>query len=332
MIFSKKARTDTSPKSYSESTYSYLNRSARPEYDRIRTLIEGWCGHVPDDERHEFVQRITSGDDLAFHSAFLELYTHELLLATGHSVTFHPQLPGTSKRPDFLVTDGDGNEAIIECTVATEDSDSDRAAQARLNTLYDAINRVNCPGLFLHLRIAGTPNTPVAGKRWRKKIQQWVNSLNYDSLLAMDSVPSHAELPRLEICHDGLHVTILPIPKTPSARGRGQRPIGMQSFPGCMVTSHNEIRKTVRDKTGRYGSMTRPYVIVVNCLGPLADDEEIQWAVFGHAGIWSNPDNPAHTRISAVFALNHLFPWSIAVAYARLFPNPNAAFPYSGPF
>ena len=82
MIFSQNARTDTSPKNYSESTFAHIDRSARPEYGRIRAQISDWCNHVPDAERHEFVQRITSGDDLAFHSAFLELYTHQLLLAT----------------------------------------------------------------------------------------------------------------------------------------------------------------------------------------------------------------------------------------------------------
>ena len=331
MIFSQTTRTETSAKSYTESTFSHLDRSARPEYERIRALITEWCDRVPDDERHEFVQRITSGDDVAFHSAFLELYTHELLLATRHTVTFHPALPDTSKRPDFLATDASGNESIVECTVATEDSDADRAAQSRLNTLCDSINRVKSDDVFLNLRIDGTPNTPVSGRRWRKDIQRWVDSLDYEALLAMGPSPNHAALPRLELEHDGVHVTIKPIPKKRSARGKGQRPIGIQSFQGCMVTSHNEIRETVRDKAGRYGLMSRPYIVVVNCLGPLADEEEIHGAMFGHSGIWRDVDNPSHTRVSAVLALHHLLPWSIAVASARLFKNPNAVLPYAGP-
>ena len=331
MIFSQNSRTDTSPRSYTESTFAHLDRSACSEYGRIRSLIEEWCSRVPDDERHEIIRRITPGKDLALHSAFLELYTHELLLATGHSVTFHPVLLGTRKRPDFLVTDHDGNEAIIECTVATEESDSDRAAQARLDTLYDAINRVNCADVFLDLRITGTPNSPVAGRRWRSEIQRWVDSLDYDGLLAMAPFPNHWELPKLDLCRDGLHVTITPIPKKPSARGKGQRSVGIQSIPGCMVTSHDKIRETVRHKAGRYGAMSRPYIIVVNCLGSLADEEEIHGAIFGGSGIWSNAAYPAHTRVSAVLAVHHLLPWSVPRAPARLFPNPNAAREYTGP-
>jgi hypothetical protein len=97
-----------------------------------------------------------------------------------------------------------------------------------------------------------------------------------------------------------------------------------------MVTSHNEIRETVRDKAGRYGTPNRPYIVVVNCLGELADEEEIHGAMFGHSGLWRNADNPTHTRVSAVLSLHHLLPWSIAVASARLFQNPHATFPYSG--
>ncbi len=330
MIFSQNIRTNTSPKSYTESIFLYLDRSARPEYGRIRALIEDWCNRTPEAERHEFIQRITSGDNLAFHSAFLELYTHELLLTTRHLVVFHPELTGTSKRPDFLATDPNGNKLIVECTVATEDSDADRAAQARLNMLYDSINQVNCDDVFLDLRIAGVPNTPVSGRRWRREIQRWVDSLDYETLLAMGPVPNDPELPRLDLNHDGLHVTIKPILKKPEARGKGQRPIGLQSFEGCMVTSHNEIRETIRDKAGRYGTPTCPYVVVVNCLGELADEEEIHSAMFGHSGIWHNADNPTHTRVSAVLALHHLLPWSIAVSSARLFQNHHAAFPYSG--
>lgn len=35
-------------------------------------------------------------------------------------------------------------------------------------------------------------------------------------------------------------------------------------------------------------------------------------------------------RVSAVLAVHHLLPWSVARADALLFHNPNAAIPYSG--
>jgi hypothetical protein len=310
--------------------YEYMDRTARPECAKVRELIEEWLSSVPEPERDEFIRRFQSCDDIAFHSAFLELYAHSLLRATHHSVEFHPRLAGTTKRPDFLAKGVDGRELIVECTVATEESAADRAAQARKNVLYDSINRVVCDDVFLDLRIEGSPNSPVPGRKWITIIQNWVNSLNYNALVKLGPLPNDAEKPRLELEHDGLYLTIKPIPKKSSARGKGQPSIGAQSFDAYWVDSHADIRETIRDKASRYGSMSRPYIVVVNCLGTNADEEEINGAIFGHAGLWHDIENPTNKRVSAVVAIEQLLPWSVSRASARFFNNPNATFPYSG--
>src|SRR5262249_4471307 len=159
---------------------------------------------------------------------------------------------------------------------ATEQSQKDRAAQARLNVIYDTINKISCPDVFLSLRISGSPESPIPGKQWKSRIQQWVNSLDYEELLRMGPVPNDEELQMLELTHDGLEITIKPIPKKRSARGSDAPPIGVQMGEGEWVTSHDEIRETIRDKAGRYGPVDRPYVVVINCLGEMADAEEIE--------------------------------------------------------
>jgi hypothetical protein len=331
MLFTRNQRTDSGPRRYTESMYEFLDRSARHEYEKIRTLLEDWCTRVPDTEHNEFIQRITSGDDHAFHAAFLEIYTHELLICTNHNIVIHPELSDSTKRPDFLASAQDGTECIVECTVATEESVKERAAKARLNTLFDSLNRVNSPDVFLDLRIAGTPNSPVKISDWQKQVQEWLGALDYEALQAMGPVPDDDQLPNLDLHHDGLFVTIRPRPKKSSTHGKPDRPIGIQSFEACMVSSHNKIRESIHDKASCYGNLQRPYVIVLNCLGEYSDDEEIHNAMFGDSGLWKNTTKVTHTRVSAVFAIHHLLPWSIAVAEARLFHNPNAKHPYSGP-
>jgi hypothetical protein len=56
-----------------------------------------------------------------FPSAFFELFLHELLLRLGCNVEVHPD-PGTgsSRRPDFLVTDPDGQQFFLEAVLATD--------------------------------------------------------------------------------------------------------------------------------------------------------------------------------------------------------------------
>lgn len=329
MLFAQTIRTDSSPRGYSESAFAHLDRSARDECKAIRLLIENWYSRVPESGRYEFKKRFTSGNDSAFHSAFLELYIHELLLKTGHHVLFHPDVPESTKRPDFLATDASGHETIIECTVASEESDSERAANARLRTLYDSISQVTCDDVFLDLRICGVLASPAPARKWRSQIQQWIDSLDYESLLAMGPNPNDFDLPQLVLEHDGLILEIKPIPKKRQARGKGPPVIGVESFEATIVTSHVKIRETIRDKAGRYGNLGRPFVLVVNCIGAHAVDDEIHAAMFNDTGSW-RIGAKAYTRLSAVLAVQHLFPWSIHAAVPVLYHNPHAAFPYSG--
>ena len=101
MIFSDFIRTDATPRKFSEPRVRHLDRSVEPEYFRIRELLESWATHVPGDNLFDLEQRIRSGDDRDFDSAFFKLYIHELLLRTGHEIVHHPVLPATKKRPDF---------------------------------------------------------------------------------------------------------------------------------------------------------------------------------------------------------------------------------------
>jgi hypothetical protein len=331
MLFTQNQRTDSGPRRYTESIYEFLDRSARQEYEKVRTVLEKWCASVPDAERNEFIQRLSSGADHAFHAAFLELYIHELLICMNHKVVFHPELLDSTRHPDFFATAQDGSECIVECTVATEESDKERSARARLNTLYEMINQIESPDVFLALRITGTPNSPVKLVDWQNQIQEWLGTLDYDALQAVVSLTDDDQLPHLELKHDGLLVIIKPIPKKHSCRSKASRNIGLLSSEARFVTSQNKIREKILKKANYYGKFQCPYIIVVNCLGEYSDEEEIHAAIFGESGLWKKSTTKSQTRVSAVLAIHQLLPWSVTVAKARLYHNPNAKHPYSGP-
>src|SRR3712207_8522149 len=50
--------------------------------------------------------------------AFFEVYLHECLRRMGYSVTCHPELEGTSRRPDFLAKKG-GRSIFVEARSAS---------------------------------------------------------------------------------------------------------------------------------------------------------------------------------------------------------------------
>jgi|SRR5580704_4558906 hypothetical protein len=332
MIFSDFVRTDANHRKFSERRFSHINRSAEPEYFRIRELLESWAAHVPDPERFQFEQRIQSGDDRAFDSAFFELYIHELHLRTGHKIVHHPILCHTKKRPDFLATDHDARSAIFEATVATETTDEDRGNEARLNALYDAINdRVESPDYFVGVDVEGTANTPIPIASWSQQVQSWLDGLDYEDVVAIGQQGLFEYLPVLEFEHDGVIVVFRPIAKKQSARRKpGARALGVQGGQSCWVTSHIDIAKALRKKATRYGEMAVPFVIAVNCTGPWSDWEEIRDAIFGGEGLWPLANRALFGRVSAVLAVDHLLPWSVPRAEARLFHNPNATLPYRG--
>jgi hypothetical protein len=327
MLFSDVIHSDDSPRGHTEGDFAHLDRSSREECARIRQILESWVGQIPSDGQSEIVRRLKSGDKQNFDSAILELYTHQLLRRTGHTVILHPMLEFTSRNPDFLATSADGKDTIVECAIVTEKSEEELRQDSRLNDLFAAIDQLESADYFLAVEVDGAANSAIKVSRWRSKIDAWLATLDYEVLLECDPMKP----PVFELEHDGLLVTVSPIPKKPHARGKPGRPIGVQSSGAEFVITHRFIRKRLKFKGQRYGAIDRPYVVVMNCTNDMADVEEPELALFGHDGVWLNPSRPMHKRVSAVLALVHLSPWTFATTTARLFHNPHAAYPYNGP-
>src|SRR5258708_3405234 len=86
-----------------EAQFAYLNLSARQEAARVREKVDAWIDGYPEKNRAELIARFRSAIDDQHHSAFFELFLHQLLLARGCKVLeIEPSLPHTTKSPDFL--------------------------------------------------------------------------------------------------------------------------------------------------------------------------------------------------------------------------------------
>src|SRR5512145_3069781 len=135
-IFDDQARVNALPSHHGESMFAFLNRVAGDYWAHPRALVQAWADHIADPvEYNDLRGRFRSADDYQFRSAFLELYLHEALTAAGHTVTIHPEVPGTRRRPDFLATRND-TKVYLEA-IAPGPSLSDRAAAARRHVLFD---------------------------------------------------------------------------------------------------------------------------------------------------------------------------------------------------
>lgn len=328
MLFSTKERTDASPAAYSESQFQYLDRAARLEAERVRVLLEEWHAQYPPQHQDAMQRRIQSGSNDQFFSATSELYVHRLLSATSHHITVEPQLPEVSTRPDFHAAFGE-SQFLFEVAVATELGGAKRASDAHLHDLYDALNKIHSPDFFLTLDNDGEPLSPIPSRRWAQRIRQWLDTLDYDDIIGLG--PDLQRLPSLTLGHNGLTITFRPIAKKRSARGSPGRLIGAHSGEAVWVTSWRAIKKAVRGKASRYGSLAIPYTIVINALGAHCDAEEFESALFGNQGLWANDSSPTHTRVSAVLGFIYLAPQTFASAVGCMYHNPFATMPYEGP-
>ena len=51
MLFTDRTRTDLGPPGHTESEFEYLDRSARPEAERVRQVLDEWLSRYPPQEQ-----------------------------------------------------------------------------------------------------------------------------------------------------------------------------------------------------------------------------------------------------------------------------------------
>jgi len=74
------------PADFAESDFHWLNRSARPEANHIRDLLERWFHDFISSAKSDLRSRMRSADDRQYMSAFYELYFHALGRYQGYTM------------------------------------------------------------------------------------------------------------------------------------------------------------------------------------------------------------------------------------------------------
>jgi len=346
-------RADTSPGSYSEPDFDYLNRSARVAAQAIRALLEDWFARYPNPSKAELRASFRSKDNVQHLSAFFELYVHELLLVHGYRLEVHPELERTSKRPDFLARTNH-HEVYVEAIVATNSSSKEAGAEARLNQAYDALNRVNSPNFFVGIEVYGVPSTPVPLNEFRRAVERFLGELDPDVVSRERLNGGLITAPRRQFSHEGCTIEFFPIAKSREARGKpGLRPLAMLG-PGEAESVHDSraLKNVVATKAKRYGEMKKPFVVAVNAMAQHLESIDMADALFGQEsdtvfhdinraavpratrtmnGVWITGKGPTNTRVAAVLVASAVSPWSLHVRKPIIYLNPWAKYPVNDP-
>lgn len=343
-LFDEIIRSYSGPALYAEPKFEYYNRSARSDIDRIRRLLEEWFSHYPVNHQQELRSRFRSSINSHHYSSLFELFIHELLLCSGYRVTIHPDVKGMEKKPDFLAESSECPPFYIEATLATDKSVAEIAENARMNEVYDALNRMDSPKFFIEMEISGAPKTPPSAKIIRSFLTEKLKLLDPDDVGRLWKTRGRDSVPRWHFEHNGWIIDFYPVPKSPKSRDLpGTRPVGIIADAEVQVMdSHSAIRNTVIAKANRYGRLDLPYVIAVNALGEHVENIDIMNALFGeeqivvnfgcgpqmhketraHNGVWIGPSGIQYKGISAVLITHPFYPYSIPKTPIRLYHNP----------
>ena len=347
MLFEEKYREYQGPKTYIESDFDYLDRSARIEAERVRQFLNEWIECFPDDEARELVSRIRSGDKRAFDSATFEIVLYAVVRGLGGQLEVHPELKnGSARRPDFFVRMPDGEEFYLEAVLASEYSEPERAAERRRNVVLESIEKLDSPNFFIGINAEGNPDTPPSSKALRRELSEWLSSLDPDAVAKNVEENGYEQIPSMTWEHEGWRVKFEAIPIKPEKRGKGQRVIGVLSGGARWANVWEPIRDAVRSKGGRYGELKAPFIVAINVDGHSLDRIDEMQALFGQEeyvfnranpdghpemrrapnGAWFGPEGPQYTRVSGAWIFGGLNPWNLVTRKNTLYFNPWAQF------
>lgn len=339
-VFSDRQRLDASPSS-GEPMYVFLDRVAGPVWDRIRHLIEAWANDYSPHGRADVVRRLQSRDDLEFLGAYWELFLFHGLKALGFEVTCHPEVAGTTRRPDFLV-EGNKCSFVLEAKVLGDDH-ADRMRDKRRAQIEHGLNaRVTSNNITVQLQFEkdGTQQAPIG--QLAADAQAWLDALDLAHVRQQSYVAGLSGATPL-IWQDersGWRIALTPMPWR-SSRG-GRRIVGVVGPHAAWIDDLTPIRKSLYRKAHKYGDkLGKPFVVALGMQRPFADDTDLLDALFGDDVYQFDPSTGdgksarksnglligQSRRLSAVLVSKNVAPWSAAKTSLALWKNPAATFP-----
>jgi hypothetical protein len=254
VLFEDRPRTRKEPLKRGESLWEFYDSCTLSGYDEFRSIINQWLAEMPEKDGQDLVSRMKYGGNREFGACLSELSVHAFLIRSGFKVVVHPEIPGTTKHPDFAALDDTGAVvAYVEVTTVNPPNAQEKE-ENRENPLYNAIDGAKLPpgcALGYNLVRAGKSSPPL--KILVGEIEQWAKE-NEEAAKSSDVSRTFSAgdwVVELELFAGG----------TSGEPAPGA--IGAAFLRGGMIEPHRDIRGALQDKAKRYGELDAPYVIMV---------------------------------------------------------------------
>lgn len=348
MIFDNTTRMDITPKRNSETSFDFLNRSARPEISRVREFVETRAAEYPASEIKELIARIRCGNEANFNSAMFELILYGTLSILGCKLEPHPKLKnGSTSCPDFLVSTPEGSQFYLEAVLVSEDKvfSNNKGCESIKGVVMDALASVSHQNFMISIDDEGYPTTLPSGKKLAKDVLKWLDSLDPDEVdYTIENDGLDAVAPFFWK-HENWSLIIQPIPLKKNRRGNAKSLIGVIVGSAGRINAWTPIRNAIKSKGSKYGQLELPFLIAVSLNTFALDPIDEMQALFGEEqfvfsredphckpemrrapnGLWNGAGAPQYTRVSGVWFFNNLTPYTIAVRKNTVYLNPWAS-------
>lgn len=261
-LFTDKIRTNTTYAVPGEPTYSFLNRSALPEFVPVREKLNAWFAHYPEDEQYELKKRLQT--QRQFDDAFFELYVHEFFYRRGFHLSVHPELTTTTKQPDFFVSKANTTAFYLEVKVVHDESDHERNYKEKQDKIAHELNKLGNFPYWISIRELDLKNdSSFSIKALIRKIEEAANTFDYLQMIELVSDES------LSFEDENIQIKLTFLPRSSSLIHGMNRAVGIHGyFKGGLVTTSHSMVQAIKEKAKRYGALNRPFVIALNCTSP----------------------------------------------------------------
>jgi hypothetical protein len=342
-----------------ESSYAFLNRSARPRFAKPREVLEGWFQDYPAYNQEKLSKDFGSSIDQQHLGAFFELYCYSLLRQQGFDISVEQIIDPTKRNPiDFLVQKDSKPLFCMESTVAL-DSTTKMTNQKKIHELQEKLNSLSSPYFQVSLEVESESSANLPIPQIRTELRNWLDTCDPISVRAAWEDRDYEAIPSWTWRQDGWRITFSPIPKPEGEAGTNSELIQYQLIEFKWANPRNALIKTLESKAKKYGNPDFPYIIAVDILAANAihrDKRFILEALLGKEvllidpqtgeskgvtraplvqgrsadedGIWfGRRAGPKNQQVSAVLLIDELMPWSIAKWTPLLWHNPWAQYP-----
>lgn len=337
-LFEKVERLEVDVAKHNENTYDYYFRNARKDISIIRDTLNNWFNEYPVDEKKELKSRFKK----SFDSAFYELFIFHFFKGLGFDIDIHPEVPGSTKRPDFLIKKGDV-EMYVEAKVIKDKSDKEVSAERRLNDFYDKFSKIKTFGFLLKIdSLAFKTTSQPKTKNIITEIEDQLERLNYDTVIEGVGLRGSDGAPAIVGENSDLKIVVKPIPLISEARKtKFENPIGMYPTETFWGGGEDSLKKGIREKAKRYGKVDKPFLVCINALGQKTTMISAENSVWGSRsvsfsmdpddkdakierakdGIFLDKGGVRLKNLSGVF-ISKVVPFNIPVADVRVFEHP----------